>query len=292
MIFSYNTFEKRRRNYASSFFFIIYRRATNRKELTNRGLLLICVETTFQDIHTQPNPVPCLIERANRLLLSVKTSKNILINCVKLLDNIIIIWYNKGVKTKRGIYMEDNKKLWQEYEANYIAEYGDNETSRKYIAWLQKSYIDSLIRLSNGKIVEIEKPKMQTNFCFGYGWVDPNGEEKDAADEMAEYAKESQEYFIKKNLKQVDEIIERAKHPGYKGYLWSSGTKNIYSVSFMDEYRRMCAFDGKGEELTEEDKTTYINALQACKARFEKRLQTYLKRYGMSKIRTWSYVID
>lgn len=53
MIFSYNTFEKRRRNYASSFFFIIYRRATNRKELTNRGLLLICVETTFQDIHTQ-----------------------------------------------------------------------------------------------------------------------------------------------------------------------------------------------------------------------------------------------
>ena len=60
--------------------------------------------------------------------------------------------------------MEDNKNLWQEYESNYIAEYGDNETSRKYIAWLQKTYLDSLIRLSNGKIVEIEKPKIQTNF--------------------------------------------------------------------------------------------------------------------------------
>lgn len=188
--------------------------------------------------------------------------------------------------------MEESKKLWQEYETNYIAEYGDNETSRKHIAWLQKSYLDSLIRLSNGKIVEIEKPKMQTDFCFGYGWVDPNGEEEDAADKMAEYAKKSQEYFIKKNLEQVDKLIERANIPGYKGYLWSSGTKNIYSISFMDEYRRMCAFDGKGEELTEEDKTTYINALQACKARFEKRLQTYLKRYGMSKVRTWSYVID
>ena len=112
------------------------------------------------------------------------------------------------------------------------------------------------------------------------------------ADKMAEYAKKSQEYFIKKNLEQVDKLIERANNAGYKGYLWSSGTENIYSVSFMDEYRRMTAFDGKGEELTEEDKTTYINALQACKARFEKRLQTYLKRYGMSKVRTWSYVID
>lgn len=186
--------------------------------------------------------------------------------------------------------MEESKKLWQEYEANYIAKYGDTETNRKYLTWLQKSYLDSLIRLSNGKIVEIEKPKMQTNFCFGYGWVDPNGEEEDAADKMAEYAKKSQEYFIKKNLEQVDKIIERANNAGYKGYLWSSGNL-IYSVSFMDEYRRMYARD-KGEELTEEDKTTYINALQACKARFEKRLQTYLKRYGMSKVRTWSYVID
>lgn len=187
--------------------------------------------------------------------------------------------------------MEESKKLWQEYEANYIAKYGDTETNRKYLTWLQKSYLDSLIRLSNGKIVEIEKPKMQTNFCFGYGWVDPNGEEEDAADKMAEYAKKSQEYFIKKNLEQVDKLIERANNAGCKGYLWSSGNL-IYSVSFMEEYRRMTAFDGKGEELTEEDKTTYINALQACKARFEKRLQTYLKRYGMSKVRTWSYVID
>lgn len=187
--------------------------------------------------------------------------------------------------------MEESKKLWQEYEANYIAKYGDTETNRKYLTWLRKSYLDSLIRLSNGKIVEIEKPKMQTNFCFGYGWVDPNGEEEDAADKMAEYAKKSQEYFIKKNLEQVDKLIERANNAGYKGYLWSSGNL-IYSVSFMDEYRRMTAFNGKGEELTEEDKTTYINALKDCKARFEKRLQSYLKRYGMSKIRTWSYVID
>lgn len=188
--------------------------------------------------------------------------------------------------------MEDSKKLWQEYEANYIAKYGDTETNRKHLTWLQKTYLDSLIRLSNGKIVEIEKPKMQTDFCFGYDWVDPNGEEEDAADKMAEYAKKSQEYFIKKNLEQVDKLVARADIPGYKGYLWSSGTENIYSVSFMDEYRRMTAFAGKGEELTEKDKTTYIDALQACKARFEKRLQTYLKRYGMSKVRTWSYVID
>lgn len=188
--------------------------------------------------------------------------------------------------------MEDNKKLWQEYETNYIAEYGDNETSRKYLTWLQKSYLDSLIRLSNGKIVEIEKPKIQTNFCFGYGWIDPNGEEESAADNMSEYAKKSWEYFIEKNLEQVDKLIKQANNPHYKVYLWSSGTENIYSVSCMDEYRMINLYKNRGEELTEEDKTTYINALKDCKSRFEKRLQQYLKRYGMSKVRTWTYVID
>ena len=137
MIFSYNTFEKRRRNYASSFFFIIYRRATSREKLTNRGLLLICVETTFQDIHTQnKQTAPCLIERAHRLLLSVKTSQNILINCVKLLDNIIIIWYNKGTKTKRGIYMKNDytiiEKAYEVLKPNEKRWLMDADYRRKY----------------------------------------------------------------------------------------------------------------------------------------------------------------
>lgn len=136
--------------------------------------------------------------------------------------------------------MEDNKNLWQEYESNYIAKYGDNETSKKHIAWLQKSYLDSLIRLSNGKIVEIEKPKMQTNFCFGYGWVDPNGEEEDAADKMAEYAKKSQEYFIKKNLKQVDEIIEGQTSQAIKA-ICGRRERKIFTASHLWTNTAGCA---------------------------------------------------
>ena len=101
MIFSYNTFEKRRRNYASSFFFIIYCRATSREELTNRGLLLICVETPFSGYpHSIPaTPYRAITEsgRAERWAARtiVKQFKIFLIIYVNIVDNRFTIWYNE-----------------------------------------------------------------------------------------------------------------------------------------------------------------------------------------------------
>ena len=91
--FSYNTFEKRRRNYASSFFFIICRRATSKEELTNRGLLLICVETTFQDIHTTKPPRTVPYRAGASLIVECKNKSKYFNKLCK------ITWqyYNNGV---------------------------------------------------------------------------------------------------------------------------------------------------------------------------------------------------
>lgn len=47
-----------------------------------------------------------------------------------------------------------------------------------------------------------------------------------------------------------------------------------------------------GVSNAEEDKHLIIEGLELEKASFIKRLNTYLKRYGLSKVRTWSYLVD
>ena len=41
--------------------------------------------------------------------------------------------------------------------------------------------------------------------------------------------------------------------------------------------------------MTEEERQTVLSAYKQIREDFEKRLNTYLKRYGLSKIDTWTY---
>jgi hypothetical protein len=44
--------------------------------------------------------------------------------------------------------------------------------------------------------------------------------------------------------------------------------------------------------MTSEQRAEIIKALEWSRGEFEKRLNTYLKRYGTSKIHTWTYWAD
>ena len=46
------------------------------------------------------------------------------------------------------------------------------------------------------------------------------------------------------------------------------------------------------QEATIEDIKLILETLEAEKAKFLKRLNTYLKRYGLSKIHSWTYLVD
>ena len=41
-----------------------------------------------------------------------------------------------------------------------------------------------------------------------------------------------------------------------------------------------------------DDLKNILSVYEHEKAKFEKRLNTYLKKYGLSKLKTWSYLID
>lgn len=191
--------------------------------------------------------------------------------------------------------MKEVKDLYATLENSYIKKYGDDENSRKYVKWLQNTYLDSLTELTTGEIVEIEKPKIKTTFCFGYGFCGRSSNEEQAeASKMVMTARKSEKFFISENLKQIDVQIKEAEDETRNGYLFGTGILDgFYTIGFMPEYKHSMYYGNKPHKvISADDRAGYIVALKKCKERFEKRLQTYLKRYGLSKIESWSYLCD
>ena len=99
-------------------------------------------------------------------------------------------------------------------------------------------------------------------------------------------------YFLRENLRELDEEIDllkkedepmyvvcgeyrnsRVSIKGWRGiqYLWSGTTKR---------------------EMTATERSQILAAKTFVRDAFEKRLQTYLKRYGTAKLHTWTYWAD
>lgn len=190
--------------------------------------------------------------------------------------------------------MKEVKDLYATLENSCIKEYGDDKNSRKYFKWLKNTYLDSLTELTSGEIVEIKKPRIKTTFCFGYGFCGRSSNEEQAeAGKMVMTARKSEKFFISENLKQIDIQIKEAEDETRNGYLFGTDLNGFYTVEFMFKYKYEQYYGNKPSRVIfADDRAGYIVALKKCKERFEKRLQTYLKRYGLSKIESWSYLCD
>ena len=46
------------------------------------------------------------------------------------------------------------------------------------------------------------------------------------------------------------------------------------------------------EPITAEDLKNYAEAVKFVRDNFEKKLNSYIKRYGTKKLRTWTYWVD
>ena len=188
----------------------------------------------------------------------------------------------------------------KELKAKYL-EIVEKEVYRndpKMIDFLNKE-ISQVVELSNGDLVAIDKPRIEKSFCFGYSDSMYDTEDYDRANEMARYASESQEYFKSENMKQLTKELEHLE----KGELY---TRVHYYNSPKDSKVKKIVFCSDIYHywnLSEEQRKEYTkitgNDLEIVKAayleeiaKFEKRLDSYLKRYGMEHIKTWSYWRD
>lgn len=199
----------------------------------------------------------------------------------------------KSQKELKEIYMNIIKtEVWK-----------DSEHMQKF-AEKEVAYI---VELSNGNIIDFDKPRIETSFCFGAGY---NGfctsEDWDNANSLVDRTYGDQEYFKSKNLSDLNNRIKELKscltgnsecytYTHYTGQPEKSKLKTYSVCNFRYTPKNNPAFWSNlkdVQKLENDDIQKIIDGLQEVKKQFEKRLNTYLKRYGLTKIRAWSYISD
>lgn len=184
-------------------------------------------------------------------------------------------------------------------DANYAAFHEEMlkvwGTDTHMIDYCEKQAV-KVVQLNNGRLVHFEKPGIETGFCFGYRSACTD--DYDEAQNMANHASKSIEYFIEKNMKIAgyDEALEKLRDPGYVvlgGVHYNHGEK-LYFITYAqdNEYdldHIQSFFNSKLERIDDSNRQLLIDANEELKAKFRKRLDAYIKRYGMSKVRSWTY---
>ena len=144
----------------------------------------------------------------------------------------------------------------------------------KYFEFL-KSCLSNDLELENGLVLQFEKPRIKTEFCYGYSLYGCNTESYDNATESVEHAKSSIIHFIDAN---IHESMIKYYYDKFK-----KAEQVFYSVS-KDGLLSL--------DQSKSDIQKILNILAEELQKFVKRLNTYLKRYGLSKVHSWSYWRD
>ena len=98
-------------------------------------------------------------------------------------------------------------------------------------------------------------------------------------------------YFIAENLKDLNRSINALKDRGKTIYRTTPNEKEK-TVYFYQPYWGLEPDRASDVPLSGEEREILINALTWSREVFKKRLNTYLKRYGTSKLHTWTYWRD
>ena len=124
------------------------------------------------------------------------------------------------------------------------------------------------------------------------------------AQQNAKNAKKDEDYFLSENLGIFDLTIKKIKSTLkknnenklyiYKEYPRDSVNLWGFTVLSFSEfiYQNERKIYNDIQEASDEDIKIILEAEKEERAKFEKRLKTYLKRYGLSKVKTWSYWQD
>ena len=158
--------------------------------------------------------------------------------------------------------------------------------------------------LSDGHIMTFEKPYIKTSFCYGYSLSSSDSESYDRAGELAYNAQKDVINFINENIdysgiKRIYEKLKKAEkvycNLDHYGFIT---VENLHDEH--EECRLRCLYGTQSEiykqyiqfELNNDDKKLIMGKLSEELQKFVKRLNTYLKKYGLSCVKSWSYWRD
>lgn len=144
------------------------------------------------------------------------------------------------------------------------------------------------------RFIRFEKPEIEKEFCWGYGM-------QGMTEEEAEECRNSfdNEAFICENLERFDSELlnkdsEVLNSPNIRlGLCAKRNEAEVYYIKSPRQwdYNREddIVLNSKESALL---RNKYLTTVSEIRTDFEKRIKTYLKRYGLSKVRTWTYWAD
>ena len=193
-------------------------------------------------------------------------------------------------------------------------------------AWKSEKMVDyctkqiaSVAILPDGGIVTIEKQGIEKRFCFG-----ESGYDIDEAISAAEHARTSEDYFRSKNMasfngyvKDLQDMLDNIADGSCREYLVIYDTHYINqsddcrlrNIGFYRTWEILNAFGGSynleeapGKRIhidgrdchiaTDEEINCILEAYKTARDAHEKRVDTYLKKYGLTQMRSWTYWRD
>ena len=176
-----------------------------------------------------------------------------------------------------------DEKLMEKYLNRELERYnyrGRKEYLMKEAYWL--------VELTDGTIFVYGKPSINTRFCFG-----ENGYDCDVANKAANEARTNEDLFRKENLSGIDKNIELLRDGPKDGrILWVATTHGI--ADYLNEGYEWDRELVNGTTMIpdEENRKRLLEGYEIVRERFAKRIETYLKRFGLSKVRAWTYWVD
>ena len=167
-----------------------------------------------------------------------------------------------------------------------------NDDAKMFKDWLDeskynKSWAVGAIKLHDG-FWFIDKPSIENKFCFHDEGPDYELYKSLMADE-----KKLADYFKERNLDDFDwRIAHMEKGDGYtkdRRVWWYKSSDNpsrtylCFSALRVEEKYTLC---------TDEECALILSGLKYGRMMLEKRLDSYLKKYGVKKLHTWTYWAD
>lgn len=211
--------------------------------------------------------------------------------------------------TTESVKTSDGPSLAEKIHKAHVSVWGNDA---HMIEWLDKNIIAS-VELENGMILTESKRKIETEFCFGYSSCGQGPEYAEAAREERK-ASESETYFLNENLRIYTDELSKIGDPEWwpvlrptyadkdpDNTLWTLEWYRLYDLINYYGYEaeqpgyRTTLEDNYRREIyipTKDDLGRIRGMIEEAKAKHEKRCNAYLKRYGLSKIRTWTYWLD
>ena len=218
--------------------------------------------------------------------------------------------YDLNFKNKKQTHKNTQTKITKTTKAHLKF----NDTKTEYlrinnfdIKFFDARYYEYLLKFGDC-FLGFEKPSIQTRFCFGYGQNGISTEEDyEGARSQERNMETNQQAFINANLEDLKKSIERietfiSQWIDKKEKCFSSRynkifiCKNSYDhlayLAWSWDYDNIRNKDAIIKEATKEDLLLIIEVYKQQIENFKKRLNTYLKRYGLSKLTTWTYLVD